>query len=80
MLDRPPRPDKNGFSTVTVSRRAQRQRAYRQRQRDGVVVIPVPVDDHVWRALRLSNWAHEGDSRAEIGEGIAAALRTLLRS
>jgi hypothetical protein len=76
MLNRPP-PDKV-LAPAKDQRRALRQRRFRQRQRDGVMVIPVPIDGAAWDALVLSNWAHDGDSKAVIGEGIAAALRTLL--
>jgi hypothetical protein len=75
MLDRTRHPDQR-----QRSRCAQQQARFRQRQRDGVMVAPVSIDGAAWDALVLSNWAYDGDAKAVIGEGIAAALRTLLRS
>jgi hypothetical protein len=43
------------------------QRRYRQRQQDGVWLVPVPVDITILDFLINTNWTNDGVGKAEVG-------------
>ena len=58
---------------------SERQRRWRARQRDGVIMVSVPVKNGMIETLLDLRYLleHESEDRREIGKGIAAALASI---
>jgi hypothetical protein len=59
---------------------ALKQARYRERLRDGVAVVPVPITQPIVDLVRVHLPPREFATRAEIGAAIAAFLDRLARS
>jgi hypothetical protein len=81
MLDRAAPPARQAQRQARRSSSAVRSRAYRQRQRAGRIVAPVPVDADVIELLLRLGWISEADAsdRRAIGAAIATMLADTAR-
>lgn len=58
-----------------------RQRRFRQRQRQGIVVAPVPTTPDVVEAMLDLNWISDEESRnrEQLGEAIGKLLKSICK-
>ena len=61
---------------------SERQRRFRQRQRQGIVVAPVPTTPDVVATMLDLNWINDDESRdrQQLGEAIGRLLKSICKN
>jgi hypothetical protein len=81
MLQRPPSRPAARARRRQDGQRAERDRRYRRRQRDGVMTVTVEVDGEIINLLVRLHWLVEAETgdRSKIGAALAAMAREAAR-